>query len=178
LLFRRAPIRVFGNSWQAISKPEARAGPILVTETQKPNSFSPWDLSRPALKRKHHGPTLSRGAEAILPALAFTSAFDTLTLGFSERRRRAIVIIISATAELDKSLIVERVRPGMRRAKLEGRRIGRTPLDVDHAASVRDRLSGMSLTIVAKKHGLSRSSVVRFVRESQVCIALQAAEPG
>jgi DNA-binding MurR/RpiR family transcriptional regulator len=32
---------------------------------------------------------------------------------------------------------------------------------------VRDRLSGMSLTIVAKKHGLSRASVVRFVRDSQ-----------
>jgi DNA invertase Pin-like site-specific DNA recombinase len=55
----------------------------------------------------------------------------------------------------------------MRRAKLEGRRIGRTPLDVNHAALVHDRLSGMSLTIVAKKYGLSRASVVRFVRESQ-----------
>ena len=80
---------------------------------------------------------------------------------------RAIVIIISAIAELEKSLIVERVRAGLRRAKLEGRRIGRTPLDVDHAALVKDRLSGMSLTIVAKKHGLSRASVVRFVRDSQ-----------
>jgi DNA invertase Pin-like site-specific DNA recombinase len=55
----------------------------------------------------------------------------------------------------------------MRRAKLEGRRIGRTPLDVDRAALVQDRLSGMSLSVVAKKHGLSRASVVRFVRESQ-----------
>jgi DNA invertase Pin-like site-specific DNA recombinase len=80
---------------------------------------------------------------------------------------RAIIVIISAIAELERSLIVERVRAGMRRAKLEGRRIGRTPLDVDHAALVKDRLSGMSLTIVAKKHGLSRASVVRFVRDSQ-----------
>jgi DNA invertase Pin-like site-specific DNA recombinase len=55
----------------------------------------------------------------------------------------------------------------MRRAKLEGRRIGRTPLDVDHAALVRDRLSGMSLTDVAKKYGLSRASVVRFVHEAK-----------
>jgi DNA invertase Pin-like site-specific DNA recombinase len=75
------------------------------------------------------------------------------------------MVIISAIAELERSLIFERVRAGMRRAKLEGRRIGRTPLDVDHAALVRDRLSGMSLTIVAKKHGLSRASVVRFARE-------------
>lgn len=80
---------------------------------------------------------------------------------------RAIVVIISAIAELERSLIVERVRAGMRRAKLEGRRIGRKPLDVDHAALVKDRLSGMSLSAVANKYGLSRASVVRFVRESQ-----------
>lgn len=34
----------------------------------------------------------------------------------------------------------------MRRAKLEGRRIGRAPLDVDRTALVQDRLAGMSLT--------------------------------
>jgi len=66
---------------------------------------------------------------------------------------RAIVVIISAIAELERSLIVERVRAGMRRAKLEGRRIGRTPLDVDRTALVRDRLTGMSLTQAAKKYG-------------------------
>lgn len=80
---------------------------------------------------------------------------------------RAIVTIISAVAELEKSLIVERVRAGMRRAKLEGRRIGRAPLDVDHAALVRDRLAGMSLTNVATKYAISRASVVRFVQQSK-----------
>ena len=34
---------------------------------------------------------------------------------------RAIVVIIGAIAELERNLIVERVRSGMRRAKLEGR---------------------------------------------------------
>jgi len=37
---------------------------------------------------------------------------------------RAIVVIIGAIAELERSLIAERVRAGMRRAKLEGRHIG------------------------------------------------------
>jgi DNA invertase Pin-like site-specific DNA recombinase len=76
---------------------------------------------------------------------------------------RAIIVIISAIAELERSLIIERVRAGMRRAKLEGRRIGRTPLDVDHDALVKDRLAGMSLTNVAKKYRLPRATVVRFV---------------
>jgi len=80
---------------------------------------------------------------------------------------RAIVVIVSAVAELERSLIVERVRAGMRRAKLDGRRIGRVPLDVDHAALVRDRLAGMSLTRVASKYGLSRASVVRFVHQDR-----------
>jgi len=52
---------------------------------------------------------------------------------------RAIVVIVSAVAELERSLIVERVRAGMRRAKLDGRRIGRAPLDVDRGAIVSDR---------------------------------------
>jgi DNA invertase Pin-like site-specific DNA recombinase len=54
----------------------------------------------------------------------------------------------------------------MRRAKLEGRRIGRAPLNVDRAAIVRDRLAGLSLTEVAKKHRVSRATVCRLVNES------------
>ena len=38
---------------------------------------------------------------------------------------RAVIVIIGAIAELERNLIVERVRAGMRRAKLEGQRIGR-----------------------------------------------------
>ena len=50
---------------------------------------------------------------------------------------------------------------------MEGLPVGRQPLDVDHDAIVRDRLSGLSLTSTAKKYGISRASVVRFVREAQ-----------
>jgi DNA invertase Pin-like site-specific DNA recombinase len=78
---------------------------------------------------------------------------------------RAIVVIVSAIAELERSLIVERVRAGMRRARLEGRRIGRAPLNIDREQVVSDRRSGMSLTQVARKHRISRASVCRLVRE-------------
>jgi DNA invertase Pin-like site-specific DNA recombinase len=80
---------------------------------------------------------------------------------------RMFITLIGSIAELERSLIVERIRAGMRRAKLEGQRLGRAPLDIDHDALVHDRLAGMSLTIVAKKYGVSRASVVRFVREAQ-----------
>jgi DNA invertase Pin-like site-specific DNA recombinase len=79
---------------------------------------------------------------------------------------RAIVVIVGAIAELEKSLIVERVRAGIRRAKLEGRRIGRAPLNIDREQVVRDRHSGMSLRQVARKHGISRASVCRLVKQT------------
>src|ERR1700746_453564 len=79
---------------------------------------------------------------------------------------RAMIVIVGAIAELERSLIIERVRAGMRRAKLEGRRIGRAPLNIDREEVVRDRRSGLSLRKGARKHGISRASVCRLVKEA------------
>jgi len=76
---------------------------------------------------------------------------------------RAIFIIVGAVAELERSLIVERVRAGMRRARLEGRHIGRRPLELDHAAIVRDRQLGRSLGELAKTYRVSRTSIRRVL---------------
>jgi DNA invertase Pin-like site-specific DNA recombinase len=102
--------------------------------------------------------------------------FDSLGIEFISRREnidtsgpmgRFFIVLISALAEAEKNIIVERIRAGMRRAKLEGQRLGRAPLDVDRAAIVRDRLNGMSLMKCSKKYGVSRASVIRFVRNAQ-----------
>jgi DNA invertase Pin-like site-specific DNA recombinase len=61
----------------------------------------------------------------------------------------------------------QRVRRATR-AKLDGRRIGRVPLDVDRGAIVSDRKTGLSLTLVANKHGVSRATVCRLVNESNM----------
>jgi transposase len=55
----------------------------------------------------------------------------------------------------------------MRRAKLEGRQIGRSRLDINRDQVVLDRRSGLSLTQIAKKHGISRASVCRLVKEAK-----------
>jgi DNA invertase Pin-like site-specific DNA recombinase len=78
---------------------------------------------------------------------------------------RALVVIIGAIAELERSLIVERVKAGMRRARLEGRHIGRRPLDIDREAVKRDRTNGHSLTEIAKTHNISRATVCRVLKE-------------
>ncbi len=88
---------------------------------------------------------------------------------------RAVVVIVGAIAELERSLIVERVRAGIHEAKLAGRQICRTFLKVDRAAIVRDRISGTSLTEVAKRYRVSRAAVVRIVKEAKRCQAVVAA---
>ena len=78
---------------------------------------------------------------------------------------RAIVVIIGAIAELERNLIVERVRAGMRRARLEGRHIGRQPLELDRAAILRDRKHGRSLGQLAKTYRVSRTTIHRVLQE-------------
>lgn len=78
---------------------------------------------------------------------------------------RAVVVIIGVVAELERNLIVERVRAGMRRARLEGRHIGRNPLVLDEAAIRRDRASGMSLRQIAKAHLISTATVRRVLNK-------------
>ena len=125
-----------------------------------------WSCDRLARSTKHFLQVLDELNDLGIQFLSQREAIDTDgPLG------RAIVVIVSAVAELERSLIVERVRAGMRRAKLDGRRIGRAPLDVDRGAIVSDRRTGLSLTLVAKKHGVSRATVCRLVNESNIGIA-------
>ena len=80
----------------------------------------------------------------------------------------AVMVILSAVAELERNLIIERVRSGMRRAKLEGQHIGRPKLIVDRDAVIRDRQRGLSIRQVAKLHRLSRTSVCRVLEQSDM----------
>jgi DNA invertase Pin-like site-specific DNA recombinase len=79
---------------------------------------------------------------------------------------RAIIVIVAAIAELERSLIVERVRSGMRRARLEGRHIGRPALDLDREAIARDRHAGWSLGKIAKVHRISRTTAGRVLSQN------------
>jgi DNA invertase Pin-like site-specific DNA recombinase len=65
------------------------------------------------------------------------------------------------------NLIIERVRAGMRRARLEGRQIGRKPLELDREAIQRDRLHGLSLGQIARAHRISRATEHRVLHHEQ-----------
>ena len=89
---------------------------------------------------------------------------------------RMFVTLISSIAELERSIIIERIKAGMRRRRLEGLPMGRAPLAIDRSALVHDRLSGMSLTQVSKKYAVSRASVVRFTRAAMKGESAQVSE--
>jgi len=80
---------------------------------------------------------------------------------------RAIVVIVGAVAELERSLIIERVKAGMRRARLEGTHIGRRPLELDRDAILRDRARGLSLGQLAKTHRISRTTAARVLKQAR-----------
>ena len=85
--------------------------------------------------------------------------------------------IVGTIAELERSLIIERVRAGTRRARLEGQHIGRQPLQLDHEAIRHDRCQGQSIQEIAKGHRTSTATVQRVLRklppQTQVLEALE-----
>jgi DNA invertase Pin-like site-specific DNA recombinase len=64
-------------------------------------------------------------------------------------------------------LIIERVRAGLRRARLEGRVLGRKPIEIDRAGLRRDRARGLSLAQLGKSYKISRTSVARALKQSE-----------
>ena len=118
-----------------------------------------WASDRIARSVKHFLEILDELNHLNIEFVSFREQLDTAgPLG------RAVVTIIGVVAELERNLIVERVRAGMRRAKLEGRHIGRLPLQLDREAIIRDRQHGLSLGKIAKVHGISRATVYRVVQ--------------
>jgi DNA invertase Pin-like site-specific DNA recombinase len=121
-----------------------------------------WASDRLARSVRHFLEVLDELNHLGIEYVSFRENLDT-----SGPLGRAVVVIIGAIAELERNLIVERVRAGMRRAKLEGRQIGRKPLDVDRDAVLRHRARGQSLTQIAQSFQISRASVSRILKEEK-----------
>jgi DNA invertase Pin-like site-specific DNA recombinase len=119
-----------------------------------------WASDRIARSTKHYLEILDELNRLNVEFVSFRENIDTAgPLG------RAIVVIIAAIAELERNLIIERVRAGMRRARLEGRHIGRTPLALDYEAIRSDRCRGQSLRQIARCHRISTATVRRVLQQ-------------
>ena len=72
---------------------------------------------------------------------------------------KLVFVVLGAVAELERSLIVERVKAGLRNAKAKGKRLGRPRVAVDGARITRLRSQGRTVRMIAAELGMSRSLV-------------------
>jgi len=77
---------------------------------------------------------------------------------------KALFTIVAAIAELERSLIAERVRAGLRRARADGRRLGRPPVAVDPGRLASAIRRNLPVREAARQLGISASTYHRLVR--------------
>jgi len=75
-----------------------------------------------------------------------------------------VFTVLGAVAELERNLIVERVRAGLRNARAKGRRLGRPTKKFDHAQIAVMRSSGASWRSISRKLGVSVGTVFTAAR--------------
>jgi DNA invertase Pin-like site-specific DNA recombinase len=75
---------------------------------------------------------------------------------------RMVFTVLGAVAELERSLIAERVRAGLRNARAKGRRLGRpkTIVDVTRVAALRS--SGLGWKRIASEMGIGVGTLYRM----------------
>jgi DNA invertase Pin-like site-specific DNA recombinase len=79
---------------------------------------------------------------------------------------RAMYQLLGTFAEFERSMIVERVRAGMARAKAEGARFGRPMIGEAKEQQIRELLgAGVGLLSIARKVGCGVSAVQRVQKE-------------
>lgn len=115
-----------------------------------------WKFDRMGRSVKHLVLTLDELRSLSIDFISFNENVDTSTpLG------QAIFTIIAAMAALERDIIVERVHAGLRRAKAEGKRLGRPKaiVDRDHIGILRKQ--GLSFAEIAARLGSSKATICR-----------------
>jgi putative DNA-invertase from lambdoid prophage Rac len=76
--------------------------------------------------------------------------------------------VLNAVAEFERDLIVEPTQAGLKRAKAEGKSLGRPPaLTSDQQDIIRQkRAEGVSLGVLAKQYGVSRAAIQRVQKRA------------
>lgn len=91
--------------------------------------------------------------------MAFVSLTDNLDL--STPAGRLMFQVIAAMGEFERELIRERVRAGLRHARVLGRRLGRPKFAVDGHQVATLRRAGRSWREICRQTGLSKGTAQR-----------------
>jgi len=113
-----------------------------------------WRFDRFARSTKHLILALEEFKNLGIDFVSYQENIDT-----SSPLGSAIFTIISAVAQLERDIIAERVKAGLRRAKENGKRLGRPRLSIDLEKIQKLRSQGLSLRAIAKVTGISRTTV-------------------
>src|ERR1700674_1332841 len=112
----------------------------------------------------------ARSVSHLLRALETFNALGIAFVSLSENvdtttpTGKMIFTVLGAVAELERSLIVERVRAGLRNARAKGKTLGRPRVAVDAAEIARLRASGASWPSIARQLGVSVGTVFQASR--------------
>jgi len=125
---------------------------MLDAKQRKFDAVLVWKLDRWGRSLQHLVNSL---AELQALGVQFISFRDGLDLTTPAGRLQFHTI--AAMAEFERSLIVERIKAGLRRARREGKQLGRPVADVDMSKVRKLQASGMSLRAIAATVGWSPS---------------------
>jgi DNA invertase Pin-like site-specific DNA recombinase len=79
---------------------------------------------------------------------------------------KMVFTILGSVAEMERSMIVERVKAGLRNARAKGKKIGRPHVFVDRTRVARLRNEGLSWAMIAKQMGIGEGTVYRACQTS------------
>ena len=111
----------------------------------------------------------ARSVSHLLRALENFNALGIAFVSLSENvdtttpTGKMIFTVLAAVAELERSLIVERVQAGLRNARAKGKHLGRPRRDVDPTAVRRLRSQGASWRAIAQQLGVGVGTLYRAV---------------
>ena len=114
----------------------------------------------------------ARSVSHLLRALETFKAQGVEFVSFSEQldtstpAGKMVFTVLGAVAELERGLIAERVRAGLRNARAKGKCLGRPRVIVDRPAIGRLRDQGLSWAKIAKHLGVGEGTVYRVVHAS------------
>ncbi len=120
----------------------------------------------------------ARSVSHLLRALETFKAQGIEFVSFSEQMDtstpagKMVFTVLGAVAELERSLIVERVKAGLRNARAKGKRLGRPRVIVDARKIAALRVAGLSWSEITSQTGWAKGTVQRafYAQTASPCL--------
>lgn len=127
---------------------------MKLVRQRKVDTVLVWKYDRFARSMSHLLQALEEFRSVGVNFVSFTEGIDT-----TSSMGKFVFGVFSSLAEFERSLIAERVKNGMEKARKRGQHLGRPKLKVDVAEIKRLRSQGLSVRQIATQVGISKSAV-------------------